>query len=210
MNMWEDIFCGKQTPAVFMDPDSQFGLKTGRWWWRGTYSRPENCSEFKGNEFLLWMNYTTLARLKQLFSPALYIYWHTWKAAVINQVGFHIQRCTAWLLRFWASIAPCEVLSTVVRCKAANVKSKKTAARRITAKNSCEYASRENCKEQYKFTHILVLLWNIFTIFHFMSQLPSAAASSRPFCVHPGQHFTVTYLVDEWRLCRASFIMCPQ
>lgn len=29
LNMWEDIFCGKQTPVLFMNPDSQFGLKTG-------------------------------------------------------------------------------------------------------------------------------------------------------------------------------------
>lgn len=29
LNMWEDIFCGKQTPVVFMTPDSQFGLKAG-------------------------------------------------------------------------------------------------------------------------------------------------------------------------------------
>lgn len=77
---------------------------------RGTYSRPEHCFQLRGSEVLLWMNYMTLARLKQLFSPVLYIYGDTWKAVVINHIGFHIPCCTTRLLRFWTSVAPCEVL----------------------------------------------------------------------------------------------------
>lgn len=78
----------------------------------GMYSRPEHSSELKGSEFLLWMNYVTLSRLKQLFSPVLYIYWDTWKAAAINHVEFHIPRHSTWFLRFWTSVAPCEVFQS--------------------------------------------------------------------------------------------------
>lgn len=41
------------------------------------------------------------------------------------------------------------------------------------------------------------------------SQLPSAAILSRPFCLRAGQHFSLIYLMHEWRLYRMSFIMCP-
>lgn len=110
LNMWEDIFCGKQAAVVFMNPDSQLGLKPGWWWWPWHIVKARKLFALKGSEFLLWMNYMTPARLKQLLSSTLYIYWDTWKAAVINQVGFHIPRSTTWLLRFWISFAPCEVL----------------------------------------------------------------------------------------------------
>lgn len=89
---------------------------------RGMHSRPERCFQLKGSEFLLWMNYMTLVRLKQLFSPVLYIYGDTWKAAVINHIGFHIPCRTTRLLRFWTSVAPCEVLPSTI-AKAVNAKS---------------------------------------------------------------------------------------
>lgn len=80
----------------------------------GTYSRPEHGFELKGSDFLLWMNYVTLVRLKQLFSLVLYIYRDTWKAAVINHVGFHIHCHSTWFLRFWTSLAPCEVFQSTI------------------------------------------------------------------------------------------------
>jgi len=169
---------------------------------RCTYSRPENCSEFQGSKFLLRMNYPTRARFKQLLSPALYIYWDTWKAAVINQVGSHIQHRTTWLLRFWASSAPCEASPTGVWYGAFQ----ETRGLRITAERMARNPQRG------EIFHSRVLPWNLFTTIP-PTRVTAPICSrfvSACFRLRPGQHFTVTYLVDEWRLYRASFIMCPQ
>lgn len=81
-----------------------------------------------------WM---TLARLKQLFSPPLYIYSDTWKALVINQLGLHVVRCAARQLRFWTCIAPLDVFP-VGELEAANAESKNSRS----AINTTTYNSR--------------------------------------------------------------------
>lgn len=171
------------------------------------YSRLENGSECKGSKFLLWMNYKTLARLKQLFSPALYIYWDTWKPVVINQTGFHIPHCTTWLVRFWASIAPCKVSPIIVTYKAANVKFNNGRS----ANNELWITSNQNSKEQKEMP---LFSSSSSAVQHPYNHSLHAAASicshlSRPFCEQPDQCFNVIYLVDEWRLYRVNFIMCP-
>lgn len=90
-NMWEDIFCYKQTPLVFMNR-SQFGLMTGWWWWLLHVFKAGEQSIRRVNSCCGWIIW-----LKWLFIPALYIYWDTWKTVVINQATFHIPHFTTWL-----------------------------------------------------------------------------------------------------------------
>lgn len=159
--------------------------------------------------FLLWMNYTTLARLKQLFSPALYIYWDTWKAAVINQVCFHIPHRTTRLLRFRISIAPCEVLP-LANTKRLQIRNLKTSGQCTMTNDSYTYVWN-------KMHHIIILINILFPhcpppvkqCVFWMPRLPSAAILSWPFCVYPGQHFSIIHLVDEWRLCM-PLLLCAR
>lgn len=87
LQSWQDTFCGKPTPGAFMIPASQFDWMT-RWWWCGKYSWPANLPT--SGEINLGCEWVMrLQPDSDNLSAFLCVYWDTWKAAVINQVGFH-------------------------------------------------------------------------------------------------------------------------